>query len=302
MELETELHTEEHWADKQGVDLYLRERFEGALSEVKGTVLLVHGSMGGVASFDLAIPDRPHSSLMTYLATQGFDVWAIDCEGYGRSQSGRDINSDIATGSDDLAAATSYITALRGVSTFLIYGISSGALRAALFTERHPDRVRRLALEAFVWTGQDSPTLASRRARLHEFKSANRRPIDRDFFAGALDRDHPGLTDPQVIDALADAILSVSPFVPNGTYVDMCENLPLVQPRAIEAPVLIMRGVYDGIASLSDLLAFFDQLGSSFKQFTVMPGISHGGFLQRNYMIPLSVLSDFFNLPDTVFS
>jgi pimeloyl-ACP methyl ester carboxylesterase len=39
----------------------------------------------------------------------------------------------------------------------MTYGISSGALRAALFAERHPERVARLALDAFVWTGQARP-------------------------------------------------------------------------------------------------------------------------------------------------
>src|SRR5262249_15184070 len=45
----------------------------------------------------------------------------------------------------------------------LVYGISSGALRAALFAQRHPQLVARLALDAMVWTGEGSPTLAERK-------------------------------------------------------------------------------------------------------------------------------------------
>jgi pimeloyl-ACP methyl ester carboxylesterase len=55
-----------------------------------------------------------------------------------------------------------------------VYGISSGALRAALFAQRHPDRIARLALDAFVWTGQGSPTLAERAKKLPEFRKVNR--------------------------------------------------------------------------------------------------------------------------------
>ena len=44
-----------------------------------------------------------------------------------------------------------------------MYGISSGALKAAVFAQRQPERVARLALDAFVWTGEGSPTLAERR-------------------------------------------------------------------------------------------------------------------------------------------
>ena len=100
---------------------------------------------------------------MDVFARLGYDTWCVDMEGYGRSDKRRDINCDIANGADDLAAATEYIAQTRGVESVLMYGISSGALRAALFAQRHPERVRRLALDAFVWTGRGSPTLADRR-------------------------------------------------------------------------------------------------------------------------------------------
>ena len=69
----------------------------------------------------------------------------------------------------------------------LVYGISSGALRAALFAQRHPEMVQRLALDAHVWTGEGSPTLAERSKRLPEFRAKNRRPIDRAFVHSIFD-------------------------------------------------------------------------------------------------------------------
>jgi len=102
----------------------------------------------------------------TGFAARGFDTWCVDLEGYGRSDKHRDVNCDIANGADDLEVATEYIMKARGVKRFLVYGISSGALRAALFAQRRPERVARLALDAFVWTGEGSPTLAERRKKL----------------------------------------------------------------------------------------------------------------------------------------
>src|SRR5262249_8729980 len=123
----------------------------------RGTVLFVHGSsMASQPTFDLQVPGRADSSAMDCFARLGYDTWSVDMEGSGRSDKDRDINSDIANGADDLEAATEYITRTRGVQSFLMYGVSSGALRAALFAERHPERVRRLALDAFVWTGRGS--------------------------------------------------------------------------------------------------------------------------------------------------
>ena len=104
----------------------------------------------------------------------------------------RDINFDISNGVDDLVAATDYITKTRGIKKFMVYGISSGALRAALFAQRCPERVSRLALDAFVWTGEGSPTLAERKKKLPEFLKMNRRPMDRAFMHSIFNRDHPG--------------------------------------------------------------------------------------------------------------
>jgi pimeloyl-ACP methyl ester carboxylesterase len=49
-----------------------------------------------------------------------------------------------------------------------------------VFAQRHPERVARLALDAFVWTGEGSPTLAERKKKLPDFIAKNRRPIDND--------------------------------------------------------------------------------------------------------------------------
>src|SRR5258708_27946193 len=100
-------------------------------------------------------------------------------EDYGRSTKTRDNNAPIAYGADDCFAAATYIQNLRGNRPFLVYGISSGALRAALFAEQHPEMVSRLALDAMVWTREGSPTLEDRRKPLPEFQSKNRQPIDR---------------------------------------------------------------------------------------------------------------------------
>src|SRR5437879_11720653 len=108
-------------------------------------------------------------------------------EGYGRSTKARDNNAPIAYGADDCFAAASYIRSLRGPRPLLVYGISSGALRAALFAQRHPDMVERLALDAMVWTGEGSPTLSERRKKLPEFQAKNRRPIDRAFMHSIFD-------------------------------------------------------------------------------------------------------------------
>ena len=291
-----------HWTQKGAVRLFLWEKRAATASNERGTILFVHGSsMASQPTFDLQVPGRPGSSAMDHFAGLGYDTWCVDMEGYGRSDKHRDINADITTGADDLSAATDYIARARGVESVFMYGISSGALRAALFAQRHPERVKRLALDAFVWTGAGSPTLAERKKRLAKFQHVNRRPIDRAFVHSIFTRDHPGTADPAVVDAFAEAILALDNSVPTGTYVDMCANLPVVDPGRITAPTLVMRGQYDGIAGFDDLLAFFARLPNPDKHFAVMPGFAHASFQEKNYRIAHHILHAFFSQPEPVY-
>ncbi|HEX5507698.1 MAG TPA: alpha/beta fold hydrolase [Pseudolabrys sp.] len=293
---------QEHWTGKGDAKLFLWEKCAGDPAKSTGIVLFVHGSsMASQPTFDLQVPGRPDSSAMDFFARHGFDCWCVDMEGYGRSTKNRDNNAPISQGADDCYAAAQYIQKLRGARPFLVYGISSGALRAAMFAERHPELVARLALDAMVWTGDGSPTLEQRRKRLAEFIAKNRRPIDKAFIHSIFDRDHPGTADERVIEAFADAVTALDDSVPTGTYVDMCSKLPVVDPEKITVPTLIMRGQWDGIASVQDLLKFFERLPNPDKQFTVMPGISHASFQQKNYMLVYHILLSFFTQPAPVY-
>ena len=293
----------EHWTTRDGgVKLFMWNKNAGHLEEARGTILFVHGSsMAGQPTFDLQVPGRPYSSAMDYFAHLGYDCWSVDMEGYGRSTKDRDNNAPISQGAEDCYAAALYIQKLRGAQPLMVYGISSGALRAAMFAERHPEMVARLALDAFVWTGDGSPTLAERRKKLPEFVGKNRRPMSKAFIHSVFDRDHPDTAERNVIEAFAEAVVALDDSVPTGTYIDMCTKLPVVNPEKITVPTLIMRGQFDGIASIEDLLAFFANLPNPDKQFSVMAGISHASFQQKNYMMVYHILASFYAQPAPVY-
>ena len=296
----------EHWTHKNtpegDVKLFLWEKKASSEVPHAGTLFFVHGSsMASQPTFDLHVESRPYSSAMDWFAEHGFDTWTMDNEGYGRSDKHRNINFDISNGADDLEAGSAYILERSKDSTLLMYGISSGALKAALFTERHPERIAKLALDAFVWTGVGSHTLEQRKKKLPEFLAQNRRPIDRAFVHSIFQRDHPDTADKATVEAFADAILTLDDSMPTGTYVDMCSRLPLLEPKKIPVPTIILRGEYDGIAGLDDLIDFYKLLPNMNKQFSVMAGISHASFQQKNYMMVYQILNSFFTMPEPVY-
>jgi alpha-beta hydrolase superfamily lysophospholipase len=242
-------------------------------------LFLVHGSsLSSRSTFDLTVPDAGEYSLMNVFARLGYDVWTMDHEGYGRS-SVTTGNSDIRSGVEDLKAATEVVARETGRDRMHFFGESSGALRAAAFAMARPERVDRLVLQAFVWTGKGSPTLKKRAENLDEFRAQHRRKRDRAMIRSIFTRDKPGTSDPRVAEALADAELQFGDTVPTGTYLDMCAHLPVVDPAKLKAPVLLLRGEHDGIATLEDLLDFFARLPNPDRQFVILAGAAHSAAL-----------------------
>ena len=199
-----------------------RKRLAPAPGEPARPVLfLVHGSSNSaLSSFDLTVPGAGEYSSMNVFAELGYDVWTMDHENYGRS-SRTSGNSDIASGVADLIAATELVIRETGQERLHFMGESSGALRAAAFAMARPERVGRLVLNAFTYTGRNSPTLAKRAEQVEFFRTHNRRLRDRAMISSIFTRDHPGTSDPRVAEALADAELVHGEEVPTGTYLDM---------------------------------------------------------------------------------
>jgi alpha-beta hydrolase superfamily lysophospholipase len=233
---------------------------------------------------------------MDKFAEYGFDVWTMDFEGYGKSAIGPG-NSDVASGVEDLKAASEVIVRETRQTRFHIYGESSGALRAGAFAMAQPERVDRLALGSFTWTGQGSPTLSKRSENVESYRTHNRRPRDREMIRSIFTRDKPGTSDPAVADAMADAELKFGDTVPTGTYLDMTTRLPIVDPLKVKAPVLIVRGEYDGIATEEDLLNFFQKLPVQDREFAILPGASHSIGLGLNRQQFWHVLRSFLEMP-----
>ncbi len=299
-----------HWATKrvgnENIRIWvwnkrLRNRAEGGRRS--GVVLFVHGSsMASTPVYDLQVPGRPEASLMDTFARLGYDTWCFDCEGYGRSDKHRDMNANVADGADDCEAVMEVITRETGEHKVMMQGTSSGALRAALCAQRHPERVSRLILDAFVWTGEGSPTLAERKKGLAQYRASNRRPINRESVERIFTRDdHPeSAADPIIIQSYANAILELDDSIPTGTYLDMSANLPVVDPEKIPVPTLIMRGQWDGIASDADIAAFFQKLPNPDKQLTVMPGVAHSSVRSKNWEMVYDLMDAWLGRPAPV--
>ena len=293
------VEAKEFWADKNGVKLWVyRKRLAGAAPKAK--LFCVHGSSySGKTMFDLQVPDREGYSMMDVFARLGYEVWTMDHEGYGHSDK-TEGNSDIQSGVEDLKAAMAVIEKEGGGSKLGFFGQSSGALRAARFANQHPQYVEKLAVDAFVWTGKDAPTLAERKKNLPRYQASNRRPVSREFYRSVFTRDHEGAAEAFIGDIVADQEMKYGDSVPTGTYVDMTTKLPMVDPEKVLCPVLIVRAEHDGIATDEDIVGFYTRLPHPDKQMVKIGGLAHTALLGVNRARFHHALHSFLTMPGRV--
>jgi pimeloyl-ACP methyl ester carboxylesterase len=294
-----EIWSSEYWAKKGDIPLWMYRKRVGApkAGEPSRPVLFfVHGSSVSSRGFDLSVPGKGEYSIMNAFARAGFDCWTMDHENYGKS--GRTSgNSDIASGVEDLKAAVEIVAKETGRQKYHFLGESSGALRAGAFAMAAPERADRLVLAAFTYKGEGSPTLTKRAEQLDYYRTHNMRKRDRDMIRSIATRDKAGTSDPAAVEALADAEMPFGDQVPTGTYLDMTSNLPVVKPDKVLAPVLLVRGEYDGIATVADVEEFFNLLPNGDRQFVILPGTAHSVTLATNRELFWHVARAFLTMP-----
>ena len=266
----------EHWvqsvsgADGKPLKLYVWEKrlkatAPSALAKPGKVVLLAHGAgTPGRIAFDLQVPETSAAtySLMDHLAGQGFDVFAIDYQNYGRSDQhpcGLCVTTQVAA--NDVNAVVDYIRKLRSVDKVHLLGWSWGTNVTGLFTMQHPEKVNRLVLYAPpLWStprGQ-APT--------EEFRTVTPDNSRRLF--------EPPASDAIAVETWVKEVAQWGPKAPNGVLLDLNTKMPLTDPTKITAPTMIIFGDLDRLTPINqpDLPGFFASLPNTDKQLIIVPG------------------------------
>jgi pimeloyl-ACP methyl ester carboxylesterase len=302
---EAAIWSSEYWANKGGVKLNLwRKRVGAPKSGEKPlpVLFLVHGSSNSTrSSYDLEMPPgKGEYSLMNAMAREGYDVWTMDHDGYGYSESSGN-NSDIMSGVEDLKAAMPVVAKETGQDKAHFFGTSSGSIRAAAFAQAQPDSVGRLMLCAFTYKGNGAEEIERRRKNLDKLRSSNRRKRDEAMIRSIFTRDgHPQEYDPAVPEAIIAMEMKFGDQIPSGTYIDMAANLPIVDPTKVKPPVLMIRGEFDGNSTNEDLLDFYRQLPNGDRAFVILPRVAHSAGYSKNRHLLWYAMKNFLAAPAPV--
>jgi pimeloyl-ACP methyl ester carboxylesterase len=287
-----------------GVQIYVRNTRPDGLNTFSGprTLLFVHGATyPSDTMFDLKFDG---ASWMDQIARRGYDVYAMDVRGYGRSTRPPEMevppqhNPPVVTTDDgvrDFGAVVDHIRQRRGVQRLNLMGWSWGTVIAGAYAAQNPGTVERLVMYAPLWLRRipgglrvNGPMGAYRVVTL---EAARQR-----WLTGVAVHRQTDLIPPGVLEAWWNANMEADPVgakmtppgvrAPNGLLVDAFKyweaDTRYYDPSAIRAPALLVVGDWDVDTPPYMAQAILTRLGSREKRLVVIGEGTHHLMLERN--------------------
>ena len=273
-------------------------------------VLLVHGATLGANLFDLP---RAGYSLMSWLASKGRAVYAVDIRGFGTSLGGKvmdapaDAHPPFASAGEavsDIRAAVDLVLARERVEAVDLVGFSWGTITSARYATENPETVRRLALYAPLYAEVNRPWLDRIAdphdcARLNPSIGSYRLVAKADLVArwnGDLPTDDPSVyREADLPDVVFEVFAALDPRArssdvpafrcPSGPLADLVRvfnGRPLYDPRKLSMPTLLVRGSDDTTSTDTDARRLLADVGATEKSYGVIAPGSHFLILEKN--------------------
>lgn len=280
-------------------------------------VLFIHGA-GTPAEVSFDVPYRDYS-WMEYLANAGFDTFAMDTTGYGRSTRPAAMNdpcnlsaaqqlalagdghaeacapsyaqqmTTIASDWNDIGAVVDYVRSLRHVSQVSLVAWSLGGPRAAGFAARNPDKVQRLVLLAPAYsreTSSNPPAQVPAAGAAMNTQSHDEFTANWDRQVGCADQ-----YDPAASDAVWRAMLNSDPV--GATWGPGVRRAPNVTNwgwttavvAATQIPTLMVTGAHDKQVLPPRVHDLYADLGSKAKVLVDLACSSHNAMWERNHLL-----------------
>ncbi|UWU29681.1 alpha/beta hydrolase [Rhizobium sp. WSM1274] len=315
-----EIVFDEHYVDSgtDGIKLYLRNkrRRDHKAFLAEKTIVMVHGATFSSGS----LYDVPFNgmSFIDFLAHQGFDVFAVDVRGYGKStrppemQTEPDLNPPLVgtdTGVMDFAMAVDFVLRLRGLNAVNVFAMSWGGTVAGAYAASNGDKIVKLALLAPQWLS-DVPIPIDQGGVLGSYRLVPVHAALARWLSTAPEYARERLVPEGWFDLWAKLTLSEETSqadreqgklrATNGPIQDIRtywrSGNPYYRPSEIRSPVLLLHGEWDIDVPLDLARTYFEQLtGASYRRWVGIGEATHLALMETNRMQAYSEVARFFD-------
>jgi len=313
----------------QLAQIYVREVVQAGIAlrggaERAPVVLFIHGA-GTPAEVAFDVPYRDYS-WMAYLAKAGYDVFAMDMTGYGRSTRPTAMNDPCNLSKEQQAVVTSascatpqervttlesdwhdingvveYLRKLRGAAKLNLVGWSLGGPRAGGYAAQHPDYVSRIVLLAPAYGGGGRPAnTAAAPNRQPPMNTQSRADLDANW-----DRQIgcPDQFDMAARESVWSEMLAADPVGATwGTGVRRAPNVggggqgwnrDVVSKMRI--PTLFVAAAHDKQALPERVRALYTDYGASEKTLLDLGCTSHNALWEKNHLLLFQASLEWFS-------
>ena len=268
-----------HSVMSDGHPMAVWERSDG---ETKGIILFVHGrTWSGLPDFDLQV-EGEELSLMDGMLEQGYDSYAIDLRGYGKTP--RDASQWLSPvkAANDVSNVVDWISERHDNVPVHVFGWSYGSVISLLATQNNSNNIASLTLFGF-WLDLDAKV-----EKEHKDKTLERRVNTAE--AAASDFIVPGSISQRAIDGYVKAALAADPVRVDWRRE---QEFLTIDPSRIDVPVLLIQGEFDPYAPTDLQAKLFTRLKTADKSWVVVSGGDHAAFMETPRPYFIQVFNDF---------
>ena len=254
-----------------GMTIYtVEKKLKPAIPQkVKKPVLLIHGSGVGYGYWDIEIKDY---SMMEFLARLGFDVYAVDQRGFGKSTIPNGLTVRGEESAEDLKSVIDFIKTRTKLAKVDIVGHSWGAVVATFLAGKYPEDIGKVVLMGSIYKSinpafQGAVNFLIMQAKLgvQYLPNTHYLTVENSLYS------YEGI----VIDYYKTMVSQSYSYIPTGPFLDLeffeySDYIP-----QIENPTLLINGMFEYVVDREDAFNCLEDLAAIEKDLLTMGNAYH---------------------------